>query len=484
MTDTVAALAAAVRAGDRRALARAVTFVESTRVDHCDDAVRLIELLAPAAGGSLRIGISGVPGAGKSTFIEAFGLHLLAAGHRVAVLSIDPSSPASGGSILGDKTRMAELARRPEAFIRPTPAGGTLGGVARRTREALLICEAAGFDVVLVETVGVGQSEIAVAGMTDLFLLLLVPGGGDELQGIKRGIVELADLVLVNKADGDLAVAAERAVEAYRSALSLLRPRTSGWEVPVAACSSLTGAGIAAAWDAMRRYRETLNASGELAARRAAQAGEWLWSETAETLIERLREHPGVRERLPQLELAVREGALPPTSGARQLIELFLGAVPDPRGADAPPASPASVAAAAPGRLNHVAIAVPDLEGARQAFARLPGAIVSEPLQLPEHGVTVVFVALPNTKIELVTPLGERSPLRSFLEKNPGGGIHHLSLEVPDVRAAAADLVGQGARVLGDGTPKTGAHGTPVLFLHPKDFCGALVELEESAGSR
>ena len=316
-------LAAAVRSGDRRALARAVTLVESTRSDHRDDAARLIELLAPAAGGAFRIGISGVPGAGKSTFIEAFGLHLIAAGHRVAVLSVDPSSPASGGSILGDKTRMAELARRPEVFIRPTPSGGTLGGVARRTREALLVCEAAGFDIVLVETVGVGQSETAVAGMTDLFLLLLVPGGGDELQGIKRGIVELADLVLVNKADGDLAGAAERAVEAYRNALTLLRPRSAGWDVPVAACSSVTGAGIAAAWDAMQRYRETMTAGGELAARRAGQAGEWLWGETAETLLERLREHPGVRERLPQLERAVREGSLPPTVGARRSDRKF-----------------------------------------------------------------------------------------------------------------------------------------------------------------
>jgi methylmalonyl-CoA/ethylmalonyl-CoA epimerase len=279
----------------------------------------------------------------------------------------------------------------------------------------------------------------------------------------------------VNKADGDLAVAAERAVEAYRSALALLRPRAAGWEVPVAACSSVTGAGIAAAWDTMRRYRETLRASGALAARRAAQAGEWLWSETAETLLERLREHPGVRERLPELERAVRAGALPPTSGARRLIERFLGAADT--AAAAPRAQPA------PGRLNHVAIAVPDLAGARQAFARLPGASVSERLPLPEHGVEVVFVVLPNTKIELVTPLGERSPLCSFLEKNPGGGIHHLSLEVPDVRAAAAHLVGQGARVIGDGEPKQGAHGTPVLFLHPKDFCGALVELEETAGA-
>jgi LAO/AO transport system kinase len=472
--EAVESLAAAVRAGERRALARAVTLVESTRADHRDEAARLIELLAPAAGGSFRIGVSGVPGAGKSTFIEAFGLHLIAQGRRVAVLSIDPSSPASGGSILGDKTRMAELARRPEAFIRPTPSGGSLGGVARRTREALLVCEAAGFDVTIVETVGVGQSETAVAGMTDLFLLLLVPGGGDELQGIKRGIVELADLVLVNKADGELAGAAARAVDAYRGALSLLRPRTPGWEVPVEPCSSLTGAGIAAAWATMLRYRETLDAGGALAARRAEQAGEWLWAETAETLLERLRAHPGVRGMLPELERAVRAGALPPTLGARRLLECFAGGAPPANaGAPAPPSPP--------GRLNHVAIAVPDLAAARAAFARLPSVRVSDPTDLPEHGVTVVFVALPNTKIELVTPLGERSPLRSFLDKSPAGGIHHLSLEVPDVRAAAAALLAQGARVLGDGEPRVGAHGTPVLFLHPKDFAGTLVELEQSA---
>ncbi len=466
-SDPVLRLADDVRRGDRRALARAVTLVESTRDDHRDEAARLIELLAPAAGGAFRIGVSGVPGVGKSTFIEALGLHLIGLGRRVAVLSVDPSSPASGGSILGDKTRMAELARRPEAFIRPSPSGGSLGGVARRTREALLVCEAAGFDVVLVETVGVGQSETAVAGMSDLFLLLLVPGGGDELQGLKRGIVELADLVLVNKADGDLAEAAERAVQAYRSALALLRPRTPGWEVPVERCSALSGAGIPAAWATMLRYRETLAAAGLLAARRAEQAGAWLWSETAETLLERLREHPGVRERLPQLERAVRAGELPPTLGARRLLECFLGPLP---GAGARP----------PARLNHVAIAVPDIDAARQAFARLPGTRVSEPAHLPEHGVTVVFVELPNTKLELVTPLGERSPLASFLEKSPGGGMHHLSLEVPDVRAAAAALAAQGARVLGGGEPQPGAHGTPVLFLHPKDFAGTLVEMEET----
>ena len=470
MTDAIDELAAAVRAGDRRALARAVTLVESTRADHRDEAARLIELLAPAAGGAFRIGVSGVPGAGKSTFIEAFGLHLIAQGRRVAVLSVDPSSPASGGSILGDKTRMAELARRPEAFIRPSPSGGTLGGVARRTREALLVCEAAGFDVVLVETVGVGQSETAVAGMTDLFLLLLVPGGGDELQGIKRGIVELADLVLVNKADGDLAEAAERAVEAYRNALALLRPRTPGWEVPVERCSALTGAGIAAAWATMLRYREALAASGALAARRAEQAGEWLWAETAETLLERLREHPGVRERLPELERAVREGALPPTVGARRLLESFLGGRRAARGARRrPPAG--STTSRSPSRTS--ARRAPPSRGCRAtrvsgaadaAGARRDGRL----RRAAEHEDRAGDAAR------------RALPAASFLEKNPGGGIHHLSLEVPDVRAAAAALAAQGARVLGGGEPRTGAHGTPVLFLHPKDFAGTLVEIEES----
>src|ERR1700712_4418227 len=222
MTPT-ADLARAVREGDRRALARAITLVESTRSDHRDDAVALLEELLPATGGSTRVGISGAPGAGKSTFIETLGVHLVDAGHRVAVLAVDPSSARSGGSILGDKTRMEQLSRRPEAFIRPSPSGGTLGGVARRTREALLGCEAGGFDVVLVETVGVGQSEVAVAGMVDLFMLLLGPGAGDELQGVKRGIVELADVLVVNKADGALADAARNTAADYAHALHLVR---------------------------------------------------------------------------------------------------------------------------------------------------------------------------------------------------------------------------------------------------------------------
>jgi LAO/AO transport system kinase len=325
MHITAAALAEAVHAGERRALARAITLIESTRADHRERAAELLERLMPLTGRSIRIGISGVPGVGKSTFIEALGIHVIDRGHRVAVLAVDPSSALSGGSILGDKTRMEELARRPEAFIRPSPAGGTLGGVARRTREAMLACEAAGFDVIIVETVGVGQSETAVAEMTDLFLLLLLPAGGDELQGIKRGIMELADLVLVNKADGDLAGAARRTVADYRHALHMLRPRSRNWTVPVEACSAHTGAGIPETWETIGRYRETLDASGELAARRAAQARAWMWSETTDNLVAALREHPAVRERLPALEAAVTEGRIPPTLAARRLLAAFLG---------------------------------------------------------------------------------------------------------------------------------------------------------------
>ena len=262
-------LSEAIRAGDRRALARAITLVESTRPDHRAGAERLLEALLPHAGRSVRIGITGVPGVGKSTFIERFGLHVIGQGHRIAVLAVDPSSKRSGGSILGDKTRMQDLSTNRDAYIRPSPAGATLGGVARRTREAMLVCEAAGFDVVLVETVGVGQSETAVADMVDMFVLLLLPGGGDELQGIKRGIVELAELVIVNKADGDLADAALRTAADYRNALRLLRPPSPNWRVAVERCSALTGEGIPEVWRTVERYREVLGATGEIASRRA-----------------------------------------------------------------------------------------------------------------------------------------------------------------------------------------------------------------------
>ena len=318
-------LAAAVRGGDRRALARAITLVESTRPDHRRDAVALLEALLPHAGAAVRIGISGVPGVGKSTFIEAFGQHIIGQGHRVAVLAVDPSSKRSGGSILGDKTRMEELARHPDAFIRPSPTGGTLGGVARRTRDAMLVCEAAGFDVVIVETVGVGQSETAVADMVDMFLLLLLPGAGDELQGLKKGIVELADLILVNKADGALKPAAGRAAAQYKGALTLLRPASPHWTTPVALCSALTGDGIAEAWDMVMRHDAALRAAGALADKRAAQARAWMWSEVADSLMTALRAHPGVAAHFAELEARVSAGTLTPTAAAQILLEAFLG---------------------------------------------------------------------------------------------------------------------------------------------------------------
>jgi len=316
-------LASELRAGDRRALGRAITLVESSHPGDREPANRLLELLTPLSGRSVRVGISGVPGVGKSTFIESLGNLVIDQGHKVAVLAVDPSSALSGGSILGDKTRMETLSRRLEAFIRPSPAGGTLGGVARHTRETLLLVEAAGFDVVIVETVGVGQSETAVADMTDLFLLLLLPGGGDELQGIKRGIVELADLIVVNKADGAMTAAAERAATDYRSALRFLRPRSARWEVPVATCSALEGRGIDRIWSLIGEFRATMTASGDLQANRAAQARRWLWSETAENLLARLREDPAVRRHLQSLEEAVGAGQVSPRVAAEQLVTRF-----------------------------------------------------------------------------------------------------------------------------------------------------------------
>ena len=317
-------LAHGVLAGERRALARAITLIESTRPDHRATAEAMLEHLLPHTGASVRIGISGVPGVGKSTFIEAFGLHVIGRGHKVAVLAVDPSSPRSGGSILGDKTRMEELSRDERAFIRPSPSGGTLGGVARRTREALLACEAAGFDVIIVETVGVGQSETAVADMVDMFLLLLVPGGGDELQGIKKGIVEIADTIIVNKADGDLANAAKRAARDYQNALHLLRPASRHWAVPVLSCSAVSGLGITEVWDTVCRYRQVMGEAGELAARRDAQAQSWMWNEISENLTLRFRTHPKIGKMLAEVEGRVASGQATPTAAAQALLNAFL----------------------------------------------------------------------------------------------------------------------------------------------------------------
>jgi len=320
-------LAEALIGGDRRALAQSITLVESSRPDHRPLADRLLEILLPRTGRSIRIGISGAPGVGKSTFIESFGLHVLGQGHRLAVLAVDPSSRLGGGSILGDKTRMTRLAGEAKAFIRPSPAGGTLGGVARRTREAMLVAEAAGYDVVLVETVGVGQSETAVADMTDMFLLLLLPGSGDDLQGIKRGIVELADLILVNKADGPLAELALRTAADYQHALRLLHPATPGWTPEVRVCSALEGTGISEAWGVIERFRATLGEAA-LAARRAGQAKAWLRAELSDSLLAALAGHPRVRDRLPAMEAEVAAGRLAPGAAARLLLAEFLGNPP------------------------------------------------------------------------------------------------------------------------------------------------------------
>ena len=319
-------LADLVRAGDRRALARAITLVESTRPDHRSDADALIEAVLPDTGDAVRIGITGPPGVGKSTFIEAFGTALTADGRKVAVLAVDPSSSRSGGSILGDKTRMEALAKDPNAFVRPSPAGTELGGVARRTREAMLLCEAAGFDVLLVETVGVGQAELAVADLVDLFVLLAAPGAGDELQGIKRGIVELADVLVVNKADGELKPAAEAVRSGYGAALRLLRPATPGWTPPALTCSARTGAGIEEAWQAVLRHRAVLDETGELEAKRARQARSWLRSEVQAGLIAALREDPATAALLAELEAAVEAGELLPARAARRLVERFRAA--------------------------------------------------------------------------------------------------------------------------------------------------------------
>ena len=323
--DAAAERARAVRAGDRRALARAVTLVESTGAEDRAAAEALLAALREEGGAprrALRLGVSGAPGVGKSTFIEAFGLRLIEEGRRPAVLAVDPSSVRGGGSVLGDKTRMAELSRRVEAFVRPSPSGGAAGGIARRTGEAIVLCEAAGFDVVAVETVGAGQSEIAARDLVDVFLLLVAPGGGDELQGVKRGIVEIADLVVVNKNDGALAEAAMRTLADYRAALALLRPATAGWTPRVLACSALERRGLS---EIVRALDAFAAATGESAgARRSAQAVAWMWADLRDHLEARLRADAAAGPRVAGVESDVAAGRLAPGAGARRLLEAFL----------------------------------------------------------------------------------------------------------------------------------------------------------------
>ncbi len=324
----IEAWAEQIRRGDRRSLARAITAMESSRADHRRTAAALLDALLPHTGGSVRLGITGTPGVGKSTIIDTLGCNLIDAGHRVAVLAVDPSSNRTGGSILGDKTRMASLVLRPEAFIRPSPSGGLTGGVARRTRDVLLACEAAGFDVVIVETMGVGQAETAVAEICDLFLLLVAPGGGDDLQGIKRGVMELADVVAVNKADGPLAGPARHTAADYRHALHMVRPKWAGITTPVLTCSALAGEGLDELWATVVDMHGQLGAAGHLAALRASQAVAQLNAEFGHLLHERLNRSPELTELRHRLDADVRSGVRSPASAAAELVD---AAWPEPR---------------------------------------------------------------------------------------------------------------------------------------------------------
>lgn len=319
--SSVRELATAIRNGDRAALARAITMVESTRPDHRDQAQQLLLELMPDAGKAQHVGITGVPGVGKSTTIEALGMYLIEAGHRVAVLAVDPSSTRTGGSILGDKTRMARLAVHPDAYIRPSPTSGTLGGVAKATRETILLLEAAGYDVILVETVGVGQSEVTVSNMVDTFVFLTLARTGDQLQGIKKGVLELADVIVVNKADGEHAIEAKAAARELTGAIRLIYPRETLWRPPVLTMSAVEGHGLEELWQTVLKHREVLTEAGEFEARRRAQQVDWTWSMVRDTVLDRVMSHPGVREIRDEVERRVREGELTPALAAQEILD-------------------------------------------------------------------------------------------------------------------------------------------------------------------
>src|SRR6476660_1945947 len=321
MRQPVSDLAAAVRNGDRAALPRAITLIESTRPDHRAQAQQLLLALMPEAGSGMHVGITGVPGVGKSTAIEALGMYLIEQGHRVAVLAVDPSSTRTGGSILGDKTRMARLAMHPNAYIRPSPTSGTLGGVAKATRETIVLLEAAGFDVILVETVGVGQSEVAVSNMVDTFVFLTLARTGDQLQGIKKGVLELADVVVVNKADGEHAVEAKQAARELAGAIRLIYPRETLWRPPVLTMSALHGDGLAELWQTVLKHREVLTEAGEFEAKRRAQQVDWTWSMVRDTVLDRLLGNTTVKKIRAEVERQVRDGELTPALAAQQILD-------------------------------------------------------------------------------------------------------------------------------------------------------------------
>lgn len=323
--DTVDGLAAAVRSGDRAALPRAITLLESTRSDHRDQAQQLLLTLLPHSGNAHRVGITGVPGVGKSTTIESLGMHLIDQGHRVAVLAVDPSSTRTGGSILGDKTRMARLAQHADAYIRPSPTSGTLGGVAKATRETVVLLEAAGFDVILIETVGVGQSEVAVANMVDTFVLLTLARAGDQLQGIKKGVLELADIVVVNKADGEHLADARLAARELAAAIRLIYPRETLWRPPVLTMSAMQGAGLTEMWDTVERHRQVLADAGEFEARRRDQQVDWTWQMVRDTVLDRVLSNPAVRKVRAEVERQVRAGELTPALAAQRILDVASG---------------------------------------------------------------------------------------------------------------------------------------------------------------
>ena len=322
-SDDTKQLAAAVRSGDRTALGRAITLVESKKTEHEEQAQALLLDLMPETGSAHRVGITGVPGVGKSTLIDALGRMLTGQGHKVAVLAVDPTSQRSGGSILGDKTRMPDLAADPNAFIRPSPSAGTLGGVTRRTRETMLVCEAAGYDVIIVETVGIGQSETAVADMVDIFLVLLLPGAGDELQGIKKGVIEIADVIAINKADGDNLARANQAAAEYKAAFHILTPSSPHWSPPVMTVSGKEGSGLDALWGHVTAHRDALTAAGAFEARRRDQQIGWMWAMLEDRMMASLRQNARVVAALPQIEAKVGRGELTPVLAVRQITDLI-----------------------------------------------------------------------------------------------------------------------------------------------------------------
>jgi LAO/AO transport system kinase len=314
-------LAQAIRSGDRAALPRAITMLESTRADHRERAQQLLLELLPDSGNALRVGITGVPGVGKSTTIEALGMHLIDRGRRVAVLAVDPSSTRTGGSILGDKTRMSRLAAHPDAYIRPSPTSGTLGGVAKATRETVVLLEAAGFDVILIETVGVGQSEVAVSNMVDTFVLLTLARTGDQLQGIKKGVLELADIVVVNKADGEHLPEARKAARELSSAIRLIYPRETLWRPPVLTMSAVEGTGLTEMWETVERHRQVLTEAGEFESRRRAQQVDWTWQMVRDAVLDRVLSNPAVRTMRADVERQVKAGELTPALAAQQILD-------------------------------------------------------------------------------------------------------------------------------------------------------------------